>query len=237
MDNLELWDKVKTVPENAKTPITGGRLSGMTDINPMWRLKTLTERFGACGKGWYFVPTEKRIDTVEGTQEAVATIEGNLFVKYDDGWSQPIYCVGGAKLASMERNGLYLDDEVWKKASTDAISVGCKELGIGADVYWDKDSDKYIDPKKDNFNKDKSTSNPKASTDSDASARRELRQKIIAYGKEHGMSAHEVASDYKLSDSSSLEELQKAWEDLTREEAKEMQDNFEAIDEDVPWTN
>lgn len=28
-------------------------------------------------------------------------------------------------------------------ALTDAISVACKALGIGADVYWDKDSTKY----------------------------------------------------------------------------------------------
>lgn len=28
-------------------------------------------------------------------------------------------------------------------ALTDAISVACKTLGMGADVYWDKDSTKY----------------------------------------------------------------------------------------------
>ena len=28
-------------------------------------------------------------------------------------------------------------------ATTDAISVACKSLGMGADVYWDKDRTKY----------------------------------------------------------------------------------------------
>lgn len=28
-------------------------------------------------------------------------------------------------------------------ATTDAISVACKQLGIGADIYWDKDKTKY----------------------------------------------------------------------------------------------
>lgn len=235
MDNLELYNKVREVPKEAQNPITGGRLKGMTDINPMWRIKTLTEQFGACGIGWYYEIVKEWSETIG--DEMVASVEIKLYVKKDGEWSKPISGIGGSKLRSKETKGIYVDDEAYKKASTDAISVACKNLGIGADIYWDKDSDKYIDPKKDNFNNGKSTSDSNASTDSDASARKELRQKIIAYGKEHGMSAHEVATDYKLSDSSSLEELQKAWEDLTREEAKEMKDNFEAIDEDVPWTN
>lgn len=38
---------------------------------------------------------------------------------------------------------LHLDDDAKKKALTDAISVCCKELGIGADVYWSSDPSKY----------------------------------------------------------------------------------------------
>ena len=46
MENLELYEKVRSVPENAQKEIKGGRLKGMTDINPMWRIKKLTEEFG-----------------------------------------------------------------------------------------------------------------------------------------------------------------------------------------------
>lgn len=37
----------------------------------------------------------------------------------------------------------YLDDDAYKKAYTDAISVAAKALGIGADVYFEKDVTKY----------------------------------------------------------------------------------------------
>ena len=42
-----------------------------------------------------------------------------------------------------ESNGPYVSDECYKMATTDAISVACKALGIGADVYWEADSTKY----------------------------------------------------------------------------------------------
>jgi hypothetical protein len=35
---------VRVVPNEAKKEIKGGRLSGFTDINPMWRIKTLILR-------------------------------------------------------------------------------------------------------------------------------------------------------------------------------------------------
>lgn len=38
MGNLDLYEKVRSVPDSAKKTINGGRTSGMTDINPMWRI-------------------------------------------------------------------------------------------------------------------------------------------------------------------------------------------------------
>ncbi len=62
MTNLEYYDKLRTVPENAQKKITGGRLNGKTDINPMWRIKALTELFGPCGIGWKYSITDKRLE-------------------------------------------------------------------------------------------------------------------------------------------------------------------------------
>ena len=59
MDNLKIYNAVREVPKEAQKSIGGGRLKGMTDINPMWRIKTLTEQFGACGIGWYYEITDK----------------------------------------------------------------------------------------------------------------------------------------------------------------------------------
>ena len=141
MNNLELYDKLRRVPEEAKKTINAGRLKGMTDINPMWRIKSLTEQFGICGIGWYYECVQQWIEEVG--DERVACVNINLYVKVDGEWSKPIFGTGGSKLSTMERSGLYVSDECYKMATTDAISVACKSLGMGADVYWDGDRTKY----------------------------------------------------------------------------------------------
>ena len=51
MDNMTIYNAVRSVPDSAKRRIEAGRLKGKTDINPMWRIKALTEQFGPCGYG------------------------------------------------------------------------------------------------------------------------------------------------------------------------------------------
>ena len=46
MKNMEIYNKYRAVPDTAQKTINAGRLKGMTDINPMWRLQCLTEAFG-----------------------------------------------------------------------------------------------------------------------------------------------------------------------------------------------
>lgn len=142
-DNLDLYNQVRSVPATAKRPIKGGRMNGMTDINPMWRIKTLTEQFGPCGIGWYYIPVKKWTETINGETAAFVDIE--LYVKCGEEWSRPIYGTGGSMLAAKERGGIHVSDECYKMATTDAISVACKQLGIGADVYWEADRTKYSD--------------------------------------------------------------------------------------------
>lgn len=144
MENLELYEKVRSVPENAKKKITGGRLKGMTDINPMWRIKKLTEEFGVCGIGWIPKIVRTWLDFGENN-EVIASVEIELRVKVDGEWSEPIPGIGGSKAVVKEQNGVYTDDECYKKAYTDALSVACKALGMGADVYWDENT-KYTSP-------------------------------------------------------------------------------------------
>jgi hypothetical protein len=140
--NMKIYEKVRTVPAEAKRIIDAGRLKGFTDINPMWRIKKLTEMFGACGFGWKYVIVEKRIDFYEG--EAAAFVDINLFVKDGDTWSDAIIGTGGALFGRHEsKGGAYLNDEAFKMALTDAISVAAKALGVAADVYYEKDRTKY----------------------------------------------------------------------------------------------
>lgn len=131
-----------------KKKISGGRLKGMTDINPMWRVKTLTEQFGPCGIGWKWKESEHWIETSMGSDEIAAFVRGALYIKSDGEWSEPIEGIGGSMFASMEKGGLYVNDECYKMATTDAISVACKMLGIGADVYFEKDNTKHDDSKR-----------------------------------------------------------------------------------------
>ena len=145
MANLEIYDLVRSVPDSAKKTIGAGRLKGMTDINPMWRIKKLTEVFGMCGFGWKTEIANKWIET-GANGEATANVEILLFVKYGGEWSEGIPGVGGSRLIAKESAGLYTDDECYKKAYTDALSVACKALGVGADVYFEKDSSKYDRP-------------------------------------------------------------------------------------------
>ena len=142
MDNLRLYNAARFVPEEAKKPIAAGRLKGKTDISPMWRIKKLTEMFGPCGIGWWYVIKDQRITTA-GTGEAAAFVDIDLYYRDGDMVSAPIPGTGGSMFVAKEKSGLYVSDECFKMALTDAISVACKALGIAADVYWDKDRTKY----------------------------------------------------------------------------------------------
>ena len=148
--NLSIYERVRCVPKEAKKEIEAGRLKGKHDINPMWRIKALTEVFGPAGFGWYTEIIRTWTEASESGEMAVF-VDINLFVKKDGEWSRPIFGNGGNKLIANEKkyeNGQqvyipYLDDDAYKKAYTDAISVAAKALGVGADVYFVKDKGKY----------------------------------------------------------------------------------------------
>ena len=141
-DNLSLWEQFRNCPKTAQKPITGGRLRGKTDISPIWRMKTLTEAFGPCGFGWKYEVTDRRQEEGAGGEIAVF-VDINLYVNKDGKWSSPIPGTGGSMFVSAEEKGLYVNDECYKMALTDAISVSCKALGVAADIYWDGDNTKY----------------------------------------------------------------------------------------------
>lgn len=141
MDNLATYNKFRQVPEEAKKTIIGGKLKGFTDINPMWRIKMLTAEYGECGFGWYYEEVERWTESMES--ERVCFTKIHLYVKRNDQWSAPIVGIGGSKVVAMTKNGLELSDEAYKMALTDAISIACKALGMGADVYYANDRTKY----------------------------------------------------------------------------------------------
>lgn len=195
-DNLKIYSQIKEVPKEAQKKITGGRLKGMTDIKPMWRIEELTKLFGPCGIGWYTKTTNKEI--IEGADgEKIAVVDILLFVKIDEQWSEGIEGSGGSGFVTKENKGLYTSDECFKMAYTDALSVACKSLGMGADVYWG-------DSKYNNQNE----KDLKELTIEDA------KNYTMTFGKYKGKKLSQVPDDYIdwLSDNDKLsEELCELW--------------------------
>lgn len=139
MEAIETYNKLKTPPPSALKPITGGRLSGMTDIKPQWRIEVMTKTFGLCGIGWKYVILEQKLESASDNQ-VVGFVKIDLYIKIEDKWSDPIPGLGGASFIAKEKNGMYSSDEVFKMALTDALSVAMKAIGVGADIYmgrWD----------------------------------------------------------------------------------------------------
>lgn len=141
-NNLFLYNKLRNVPTDAQKEIPKGRLKGMTNINPMWRIKALTEQFGSCGIGWKYVITRQWTEA-GANNEIIACCNIDMYIKYNGEWSEAIPGTGGSMLVAKETNGPHTSDECFKMALTDAISVAAKALGAGADVYWQEDRTKY----------------------------------------------------------------------------------------------
>lgn len=135
MGNLDYYNKLKVVPQEALRQIQSGRLRGKHDINPMWRIKAMTEQFGVCGIGWKYVITKQWAETFGSEVKAYCNID--LFIKVNGEWSDAIQGTGGSSEVSMESKGAYVSDECYKMALTDALSVAMKALGVAADVYFE----------------------------------------------------------------------------------------------------
>lgn len=142
--NMRFYGQVQDTPQEARKEIGAGRLKGYTDINPMFRIKKLTEVFGPVGFGWW-------TQNEEFTFEECKTGETAVFCKLQlvvvdpetDLESHPITGVGGNKFVANEKNGPYCNDEAMKMAYTDALSIACKSLGFCHDIYYAKDRTKY----------------------------------------------------------------------------------------------
>lgn len=140
---LEIYERVRSVPKSAQKDFDNGRFRG-TDINPMWRIKTLTENFGIAGVGWYYDIIEHWSE--QQLQEVAVHVRINLYVRDPETkeWSKPIQGLGGSTSIETTKKGPRCTDEAYKMALTDAIGVACKALGIGADIYWNNDESKYM---------------------------------------------------------------------------------------------
>lgn len=151
------WRAMARPPVTALKTIKGGRLQGMTDVNPQWRYQAMTEQFGPCGVGWKYVIDKMWTEAgCDGEVLAFAQVSVQVRVRMGEGcegcesWSDPIVGIGGNHMVVKEKAGLRNNDECWKMAITDALSVALKMLGVAADIYAGRwDGSKFVDEQSD----------------------------------------------------------------------------------------
>ena len=143
---MSYWESWAHVAPGMLKRINGGNLNGKSDINPVWRFQALTQAFGPCGFGWTVTEVERWTDEAAG--EIAVSVKVHLRINIGGTWSEPIEGVGGSKLCG-KGHGDGINDEAWKMATTDAISVACKALGIAADVYTGRQSHSDADQRPD----------------------------------------------------------------------------------------
>lgn len=144
MENLTIYNQLKSVPKEFLKTIGAGRLKGMSDIKPQWRILKLTETFGACGFGWKIQNLRFDYRNVENEVVVNCYLEF-LYKNSNNEWSEPIPGVGGSNFSTFENKTnydtqkkertLYVSDEAEKMAYTDAISVATKMIGLAGDIY------------------------------------------------------------------------------------------------------
>ena len=141
---MKFFGQVQDTPKEAQKSFNNGRFSG-TDINPMWRIKKLTEVFGPAGFGWWTQNVKYNFVNAEQTNETAVFCELELIVVDPDTKekSNPIYGVGGNTFVAQRNKGPQASDEAMKMAYTDALSIACKALGFSADIYYQADKTKY----------------------------------------------------------------------------------------------
>ena len=141
----EIWKLLARPPKTALKQISGGRLKGMTDINPQWRYEIMTEVFGMVGVGWKFTIDKTWFEQASDNQ-VFAFAQVSVFVKNGDNWSDAIQGQGGSMLIEQEKNGPHSCDEGYKMAITDALGTALKMLGVASDIYAGRwDGSKYKD--------------------------------------------------------------------------------------------
>jgi hypothetical protein len=123
--------------------IAGGRLKGKSDINPQWRMQAITEVFGPVGFGWSY--TIDKLWTEPGTAGEICSFAlVSVKVKMNGEWSEPVPGIGGNLLVELEKAGPHTNDEAYKMAVTDGLSVAFKAFGVAAEVYLGNfDGSKY----------------------------------------------------------------------------------------------
>lgn len=222
MSKTAIWDALgKTDPAHTKSFSRAGGFKG-TALKPMWMIKRLTEEFGPVGLGWGTgKPSYDIVRGEEGEVLVYCTVEC-----WHTSRENTFYGVGGDKAIGRNKNGLFHDDEAFKKAFTDAVGNAFKFLGSGADIHMGQfDDSKYVQQMQQEFA-------PKPPTISEAQ-----RTELMTLLTHLSVPAGEFLKVAKLKDLRELPaekfEGAKGW---INEQAKAKRETTaEAIDDEIPY--
>jgi len=141
---MKLWNAVeKTNPKYTKQVGFGRKF---TTVNAQYQVRCATEQFGPLGKGWG-VDNEFFNPIIEGLIGYTA----KLWWQDSDG--KHSFDIN-ASISTHSKSGK-LDDECFKKVTTDALTKGLSKLGFNADVFMGQyDDNKYVAQMKKEFSKE-----------------------------------------------------------------------------------
>ena len=143
-NNLKIWNDIKRPPSSVLKNIDFGYLKGKSDINPQWRLMAMTQAFGMVGHGWTYRIVRTWSET-GGDGQVMAFSEVAVKTKLNGEWGEEFFGTGGSTIVELSKGNLKSNDEGYKMATTDALSVAFKAVGVAADIYLGCfDGSKYV---------------------------------------------------------------------------------------------
>ena len=143
-NNLKIWNDIKRPPSSVLKKIDFGYLKGKSDINPQWRLMAMTQAFGVVGHGWTYRIVRTWSETGSDGQ-VMAFSEVAVKTKLNGEWGEEFFGTGGSTIVELSKGNLKSNDEGYKMATTDALSVAFKAVGVAADIYLGCfDGSKYV---------------------------------------------------------------------------------------------
>jgi len=142
-NNLQFWESVQTTDPNFTKEVGFGRK--FTSINAQYQVREMTRAFGKIGEGWGI--NNEQFYTLNGV-EGLICYQACLWYIVDGNAHQ--FDINSS-IASHNGKGK-LDDECFKKVSTDALTKGISKLGFNADIFlgmWD--DNRYVNQVKETY--------------------------------------------------------------------------------------
>jgi hypothetical protein len=153
--NLALWRLNETTDPAHTKPVRIGK--DMTAIDTYYQIKRATETFGPIGTGWGWNLEEEVVEGTSKEGRPVSVAKCKVTVWYvPPGGNPEERCYVGPVIAcnQLVTSSGYVDDEAFKKATSDGITKSLSYLGFSADIFMGLYDDmKYVSRLKDEFSK------------------------------------------------------------------------------------